>query len=192
MESGRYVFISSYFSRCWVISPLLTYLKSCLWLNSKTTFCRFGAKFSAGGSECVRVHQFLQAFVSAYYLLQIYLAFCLWLLIDTQRCLLCISFSLPLFISKKQIKTSVNCVWNLSCCSVKQRGLKVRPPYSALPPALWYEFAVGIIHALSSSLLDRHRTLCFYICHFTSRFTHKRQLGEIMYLSSFQSLSLCY
>lgn len=33
MELGRYVFISSYFSRCWVISFLLTSLKSCLWLK---------------------------------------------------------------------------------------------------------------------------------------------------------------
>lgn len=130
---------------------------------------------------CMYVHQFLQAFASADYPLQIYLAFCLWLLIDAQRCLLCISFTLPLYICKKQLKTSVT-EYGISPAvpSIKQRGLKVRPPHSALPPSLWYEFAVGIIHTLSSSLLDRHRKLCFHVCHFTSRLPHKHQPGEIM------------
>lgn len=107
MELGRYIFISSYFSRCWVISPLLTSLKSWLWLKKKPTFCRFGTRFSAGGSERLCAHQFLWAFVSADNLLQICLGFCLSLLIDAQRCLLYISISLPLFISKKCLKTSV-------------------------------------------------------------------------------------
>lgn len=35
MELGRYIFISSYFSRCWVISFLLTSLKPCLWFKKK-------------------------------------------------------------------------------------------------------------------------------------------------------------
>lgn len=40
-------------------------------------------------------------------LLQICLGFSLSLLKDAQRCLLYIGFSLPLFISKKRLKTSV-------------------------------------------------------------------------------------
>lgn len=102
MELGRYIFISSYFSRCWVISFLLTSLKSCLWLKKKKiiTFCRSGARLSAGGSEfmcvCTRFHEHLSIYIG-WYLLQICLGFYLSLLIDAQKSLLCISFSLPLF-----------------------------------------------------------------------------------------------
>lgn len=107
MELGRYISISSYFSRCWAISHLLTSLKSCLWLIKNPPFCRFGGRFSADGSESVCVCHFLWAFISTDNLQQICLGFCLFLLTDAQRCLLYISFSLPLFLSKKRLKTSV-------------------------------------------------------------------------------------
>lgn len=107
MELGRYIFISSYFSRCWVISFLLTSLKSCLWLKKIHILQVRDQILSWWEWACACARQFLQAFVSADNLLQICLGFCLSLLIDAQRCLLYVSFSLPLFISKKQLKTSV-------------------------------------------------------------------------------------
>lgn len=114
MELGRYIFISSYFSRCWVISFLLTSLKSCLWLKKnilkKMPFCRFGARLSAAGSEfvcvCVCAPDFMSIYIG-WYLLQICLGFHLSLLIDAQKSLLCISFSLPLFNSWKWLKPPV-------------------------------------------------------------------------------------
>lgn len=183
MELGRYVFISSYFSRCWVISPLLTSLKSCLWLKNKqkkiVTFCRFGARFSAGGSECVLVHQFSWAFISADNLLQIWLGSCL----SSHRCSEMFALYQFLFSSFYLPERTQNLSYwalNLSCCPIKQRGLKVRPPRSALPPSPWCGFASVIIHAPSSSLLGCHRKLCFCACHLTSRFPHERQPGEII------------
>lgn len=108
MEPGRYFFVSSCFSRCWVISPLWTSLKSCLWLEIKYHSAGLGADFQLMGvGVCVCMHHFLRALISTDSLQQICLGFCLFLLTDARRCLLYISFSLPLFVSKKRLKTSV-------------------------------------------------------------------------------------
>lgn len=100
MELGRYIFISSYFSRCWVISFLLTSLKSCLWLKKKkkkSHSAGLGPGFQlVGVSLCVCAPNFMSICIG-WYLLQIYLSFCLTLLIDAQRSLLYITFSLPVF-----------------------------------------------------------------------------------------------
>lgn len=103
MELGRYIFISSYFSRCWVISFLLTSLKSCLWLKKKkkSHSAGLGPDFQLLGVSlcvcvCTRFHEHLSICIG-WYLLQICLGFYLSLLIAAQKSLLCISFSLPLF-----------------------------------------------------------------------------------------------
>lgn len=101
MELGRYIFICSYFSRCWVISFLLTSLKSCLWLKKKeikkSHSAGLGPDFQlVGVSLCMCAPDFMSIWIGRY-LFQICLDFYLSLLIDAQRSLLCISFSLPLF-----------------------------------------------------------------------------------------------
>lgn len=101
MKLGRYVFISSYFSRCWVISSLLTWLKPGLWLKSH---CMSGARFSASRNKSVCVSH---SFLPADNLVQICLGFRPSLVMDVQRCLLWISFSSPLFISKDRPQTFV-------------------------------------------------------------------------------------
>lgn len=104
MELGWYIFISSYFSRCWVISFLLRSLKSFLWLKKKkkkSHSAGLGPDFQLVGvslSVCVYVcaADFLSICIG-WYLLQTCLGFHLSLLIDAQRPLLCISFSLTTF-----------------------------------------------------------------------------------------------
>lgn len=112
MKLGRSVFISSYFSRCWVISSLLTWLKPSLWFK---LHCRAGARFSASGNKCTCI---LHAHVPADNLLPIFLGFFLSLVMDARICLLHISFSYPLLISKERTQTSYWALY-LSCSAVR-------------------------------------------------------------------------
>lgn len=99
MELGRYIFISSYFSRCWVISFLLTSLKPCLWFKKKKKnhiLQVWSQTFSWWEWVCVCAPDFMSICIG-WFLLQICLGFYLSLFIDAQRSLLYISFSLPLF-----------------------------------------------------------------------------------------------
>lgn len=154
MKLGRSVFISSYFSRCWVISSLLTWLKTSLWFK---LHCRAGARISASGNKCTCI---LHALVPADNLLPIFLGFFLSLVVDAQIYLRPISFSS--YLQGGNPNLLLGTLSFLLFYEVAQ--VPRHPPHAALFLPQQHHLASEFANDLICSLLCFCRALCFCAC----------------------------